>query len=98
VESGGRWDGKAPDDKSKAEEAMKSYVESRNLHATHQSGKQCSIIAERAVIPAVFGERHGAWSYRLEDGRDLVPGVFGLYMIKQDGTKVTTTDPNEPKD
>ena len=79
---------------------MQKHVDSQPFEAVDASGNRYVIVAERDVILAFGGvERRAPWRFRLEDGRLVKPGDdFGFYTIAEDNIRLTTTDPNEPRD
>jgi hypothetical protein len=75
-------------------------IETRKFTAQDNSGKSHVVVAYRDLIIAMQSfERLGPWRFRLEDGREVLPGrAHGHYLVKQDNIALTTSDLNEPKD
>jgi hypothetical protein len=79
---------------------MASHIESRCFEASNDAGDRYVIVAEREIFFALgYVERRAPWRFRLEDGRVVTPSEgHGSYTIDADGVRLTSRDPNEPKD
>ena len=73
--------------------------EHRSFVAHDADGGRYRILAARRLGRFPAADRPGVWTYRTEDGRVVRPAAsYHLYTVEPDDIRLTTTDPDEPKD
>jgi hypothetical protein len=73
--------------------------ERRSFVAHDADGDRYLIVAARQVGRFPAADQPGVWSYRTLDGRSVRPAAsYHLYTVEPDDIRLTTTDPDEPKD
>ena len=75
---------------------MPEQKEIKRFEAINPTGDPETVVASRDNVIAFGGfERLGSWTFATEDLDPLNSPAKGHYF-KKDGTKLTTSDPNEP--